>query len=295
MCIRDSDVSVTYDAKEIAEGAPEGTTVIGTPVPVESDTKPITGVVVRPPTRILKGLYDKRDKSLEELQADRLEFINGIGGVRENFNSLDVLDWLIKNGPRGDYKLLAERFRAQMVKIQKLVDIDFRFMIIQKGTDRLPQHRGGPISKYLGVSHGPVEYNGRQTMQVYINDMKNNVGFKPGVNGVDYNTILHELVHQVTQISVHTGQFGRGDEKTRANYEALENLRARVEHNMERGANKFCSEWKLADTGNNGFVWLGNITDMDGMGAFLSTDEEAKWDKDNGCIYKIYTMSEMTE
>ena len=34
---------------------------------------------------------------------------------------------------------------------------------------------------------------------------------------------------------------------------------------------------------------------MDGMGAFLNTDEEAKWDKDNGCIYKIYTMSEMTE
>ena len=75
----------------------------------------------------------------------------------------------------------------------------------------------------------------------------------------------------------------------------VETLRVRVEHNMERGANKFCSEWKLADTGNNGFVWLGNITDMDGMGAFLSTDEEAKWDKDNGCIYKIYTMSEMTE
>ena len=75
----------------------------------------------------------------------------------------------------------------------------------------------------------------------------------------------------------------------------VEILRARVEHNMERGANKFCSEWKLADTGNNGFVWLGNITDMDGMGAFLSTDEEAKWDKDNGCIYKIYSMSEMTE
>ena len=56
----------------------------------------------------------------------------------------------------------------------------------------------------------------------------------------------------------------------------VETLRTRVEHNMARGANKFCSEWKLADTGNNGFVWLGNITDMDGMGAFLSTDEEVK-------------------
>ena len=42
-------------------------------------------------------------------------------------------------------------------------------------------------------------------------------------------------------------------------------------------------------------MWLGNITDMDGMGAFLSTDEEVKWDKDNGCVYKAYTMSEMSE
>ena len=75
----------------------------------------------------------------------------------------------------------------------------------------------------------------------------------------------------------------------------VETLRGRVEYNMERGASKYCSEWKLADTRNNGFVWLGNITDMEGMGAFLTTDEEMKWDKDNGCVYKLYTMSEMSE
>ena len=34
---------------------------------------------------------------------------------------------------------------------------------------------------------------------------------------------------------------------------------------------------------------------MNGMGAFLSTDEEMKWDKDNGCVYKGYNMSEMSE
>ena len=73
----------------------------------------------------------------------------------------------------------------------------------------------------------------------------------------------------------------------------VETLRARVEYNMERGASEFCCEWTLADIGNNGFVWLGNITDMDGMGSFLNTDEEIKWDRDNGCVYKIYTMSEM--
>ena len=52
----------------------------------------------------------------------------------------------------------------------------------------------------------------------------------------------------------------------------VETLRVRVEHNiMARGACEFCSAWKLTDAGNNEFIWLGNITDMDGMGAFLST------------------------
>ena len=59
---------------------------------------------------------------------------------------------------------------------------------------------------------------------------------------------------------------------------------------MERDASKFCSEWTLADTENNGSGGLGNITDMD---AFLSTDEEIKWDRDNGCVYKIYNMLKM--
>ena len=73
----------------------------------------------------------------------------------------------------------------------------------------------------------------------------------------------------------------------------VETLIARVNYNMERDSSKFCSEWTLADTGNNGSGWLGNITDMDGMGAFLSTDEEIKWDRDNGCVYKIHNMFKM--
>ena len=43
----------------------------------------------------------------------------------------------------------------------------------------------------------------------------------------------------------------------------VKTLWGRVEHNMERGVNKFCSEWKLADTGNNGFIWVDNIDEID--------------------------------
>ena len=35
---------------------------------------------------------------------------------------------------------------------------------------------------------------------------------------------------------------------------SVDTLKVRVEHNMARGASKFCSEWKLADKGNNEFV-----------------------------------------
>ena len=75
----------------------------------------------------------------------------------------------------------------------------------------------------------------------------------------------------------------------------IEILRARVEHNMVvKGGNEFCTEWHLADLGNKKFVWLGNITDMEAMGAMLNTPEEVQWDKDNGAVYKVYSMAEMT-
>ena len=34
----------------------------------------------------------------------------------------------------------------------------------------------------------------------------------------------------------------------------VEILRARVKHNMARGASEFCSEWKLTDAGNNFYL-----------------------------------------
>ena len=73
----------------------------------------------------------------------------------------------------------------------------------------------------------------------------------------------------------------------------VETLKLRVQYNIARGAIEFCSKWQLTDAGNNEFIQLGNITDMDRMSAFLSTEEEIQWDKDNGCVYKIYTMDEI--
>lgn len=75
----------------------------------------------------------------------------------------------------------------------------------------------------------------------------------------------------------------------------VDTLRDRVEHNMAKGGSEFCTEWSLADLGDNKFIWLGNITDMEAMGAMLSTPEEVQWDNDNGAVYKVYSMAEMVE
>ena len=76
----------------------------------------------------------------------------------------------------------------------------------------------------------------------------------------------------------------------------LDTLRARVTHNMEvKGGNKFVSEWHLADLGDNKFSWFGNITDMEAMGAMMSDPEEVAWDEENGAVYKVYSMVEMTD
>ena len=65
----------------------------------------------------------------------------------------------------------------------------------------------------------------------------------------------------------------------------VEILRARVEYKMGvKGGSAFCSEWHLADLGNNKFVWLGKITDMEAMGTMLNTPDEVQWDKKWCCL-----------
>ena len=62
---------------------------------------------------------------------------------------------------------------------------------------------------------------------------------------------------------------------------------------MNSGSIDHCQTIKVLNRSLTSYG-VGNVTDMDGMGAFLSTEEETKWDSDNGCVYKIYTMSEMS-
>ena len=56
---------------------------------------------------------------------------------------------------------------------------------------------------------------------------------------------------------------------------------------------KWVTDYRLSDLGNNEVMCCMNVTDMDALGAFMSDPAEAQWDKDNGAVYKAYSMQEM--
>ena len=70
-------------------------------------------------------------------------------------------------------------------------------------------------------------------------------------------------------------------------------LKAKIEKDMAGPAGEFVSEYRLADLGNNELMFAANVTDFDAMGEFMSNPFEIQWDKDNGAVYKVYTLEEM--
>ena len=72
-------------------------------------------------------------------------------------------------------------------------------------------------------------------------------------------------------------------------------VKAKIEKDMAGPAGEWVSEYRLADLGNNELMFVANVTDFDAMGAFMSNPAEVQWDKDNGAVYKVYTLEEMQD
>ena len=70
-------------------------------------------------------------------------------------------------------------------------------------------------------------------------------------------------------------------------------LKAKIDADMAGPAGEFCTEYRLADLGDGEVMFCANVTDFEKMGAFMSDPAEVKWDKDNGAVYKVYTLEEM--
>ena len=72
-------------------------------------------------------------------------------------------------------------------------------------------------------------------------------------------------------------------------------LKAKIEKDMAGPAGEWVSDYRLADLDNNELMFAANVTDFEAMGAFMSNPAEVQWDKDNGVVYKVYTLEEMQD
>ena len=84
--------------------------------------------------------------------------------------------------------------------------------------------------------------------------------------------------------------FVRGTVETGAHV-----LHAKIKEDMKGDPGKWVIDWRFAELGEKEFMACMDIADMEAFGAFMSSPEEAQWDKDNGCEYTVYDKEEMTE
>ena len=219
---------------DIVEDAEDGT--ISTVVRTSTNSyyrdltpKPEKGVLVRGKVgssiEDIDTLYDVRKLTSEEKAADKELILREFAGK----DSIQVAEWLSKNGPSKDYQLIADRIHKQLKKFKEKTGFDFKFYFYGGTGDARPgydrRYWGRKRRRVLGVSMYPQpEYDDGKSFRIYINNT--------ATNGVDFNTILHELVHSATQAGTTFAKYKSRSSFDKTNLvkgtEQLERIRAKL-------------------------------------------------------------------
>ena len=219
------DKPVTPDVEaEYGEG------VIVTPdiefADVVSDTDPITGVVLPLGAEQRSGIYDRESLTPEERAADAKEVQAQFPGIGKDARSVEILEWMSKNGPSEAYRAIAKRLLIQQKRIEKVGGTKLYTRIVSAGNQRLPirGHAGSGFDKWGGVSYPPFNYEGERRQQVYL---------KANDFGSSYEVLMHELVHQTTQAFTRTATFS-GDARVKDFYVELGKVREVIIKQIEK-------------------------------------------------------------
>jgi len=197
--------------------------IIPPKTPTPTGTPP-TGATPAPTSGTL---YDSSKLSFADAMTERQKIKDGIEGK----NLIGAMEWLSKNAPSKDYELVTKKVLGQLRKLKR-VGYDFRLSIVDfktKGGVANPDYVAG-FSQYVGGYHRAREgARGRILKDVLIalNDMQGTRTEKKYlVNGLNYETILHEAIHAATVSSIRATQAGliKDPQLTKA-YADLENVR----------------------------------------------------------------------
>jgi len=197
--------------------------IIPPKTPTPTGTPP-TGATPAPTSGTL---YDSSKLSFADAMTERQKIKDGIEGK----NLIGAMEWLSKNAPSKDYELITKKVLGQLRKLKK-VGYDFRLSIVDfktKGGVANPDYVSG-FSQYVGGYHRAKEGpRGKllKDVSIALNDMQGTRTEKKYlVNGLNYETILHEAIHAATVSSIRATQAGLiKDSQLIEAYADLENVR----------------------------------------------------------------------
>ena len=212
----DDATSIAEDAADILTGdagiqptktpyGDLGTRIVGITIADKDRTQPID------PKRFdnKKARYNFNKLSAAERDADAKILIDNL----QDKDVSGVAEWLSLNGPDKGYRAIAKRINKQLEQIKKL-GFSFDFIIASSKQD-IPEYAskstrddllGGKANGLLSSNPNAVE--GDLDFKKYTMYINNTFGVDPDPAGLNYDTILHELVHAVTISNVNAIESG---------------------------------------------------------------------------------------
>tara|TARA_R100001082_G_scaffold111253_1_gene94465 strand:- start:6719 stop:14662 length:7944 start_codon:yes stop_codon:yes gene_type:complete len=157
-----------------------------------------------------KARYNFNKLSAAEKKADAKILIDNL----QDKDVSGVAEWLSLNGPDKGYRAIAKRINKQLEQIKKL-GFSFDFIIANSKQD-IPEYASkntrdillqGKATGMLASNPDAVESDlDFKKFTLYINNSHS--GVDPDPAGLNYSTILHELVHAVTISNVNAIESG---------------------------------------------------------------------------------------
>ena len=72
---------------------------------------------------------------------------------------------------------------------------------------------------------------------------------------------------------------------------SFEDFKNKVEEQRSEWS-KFIDDYEIAKVNENKSIMVMNVLDFESMQEFMTTEEMQKWDAENGCVDKVYSMSQ---
>ena len=155
--------------------------------------------------KILTGLQDAKvlDKAIFDKDGNVTKTIKG------NYDSIKMMKWLIDNSPSQDYKIIAQKIHKSLLALKKQ---GRTFPIQLEVGKKQPRMRTGKAG-IQPSNRNPMQPYNFQTFIMLVNDgstrtvnASSNVSDWRRDNGINFETLLHEGVHQATLAQIFAAQ-----------------------------------------------------------------------------------------